>query len=57
MGKTSSAVKHRYNNKVYTKFQCEIKNALYEEVQTYIDAEGISKAQFLERAIQALKPE
>ena len=54
MGKTSYEVKYRWEKKNYKQFQCRLKPPLWEEIQAYIDAEGISKAQFLERAIQKL---
>ena len=54
MGKTSAEVKQKYNKQHYRQFASNIKFDLYDEIQSYIDAEGISKAKFLERAIQKL---
>lgn len=54
MGKTSNAVKDRWNKAHYKQFTCRVKPDIYEKVQNYIDAEGISKPLFLERAIQKL---
>lgn len=52
--KTSSAVKNRYNAKAYRKFQAAIKPELSQRIEDYTTKEGISKPEFLERAINAL---
>lgn len=52
--KTSSAVKNRYNAKAYRKFQAAIKPDLSQRIEDYTAKEGISKPEFLERAINAL---
>jgi len=54
MGKTSAEVKNRWIAKNYKKYQCNLKPDVYEKIIAYIDAEGINKTQFLERAIQML---
>lgn len=51
---TSSAVKNRYNKKVYKQISTQVKPELAERIQTYRVREGISMAQFLIRAIEAL---
>lgn len=51
---TSSAVKNRYNAKAYKKFQAYAKPDLYERIEAYTAREGISKPEFLQRAIEAL---
>lgn len=51
---TSSAVKNRYNAKAYRKFQAAIKPDLSQRIENYTTKEGISKPEFLERAINAL---
>lgn len=52
---TSSAVKNRYNAKAYRKFQAAIKPDLSQRIEDYTAREGISKPEFLERAINALE--
>lgn len=52
--KTSSAVKNRYNAKAYRKFQAAVKPDLSQRIEDYTTKEGISKPEFLERAINAL---
>lgn len=55
--KTSTAVKRRYNAKHYKKFQADIKNELYDRITAYVAAEGISKAEFLQKAIDLMRPQ
>ena len=52
--RTSRAVKNRYNAKAYRKFQAAIKPDLSQRIEDYTTKEGISKPEFLERAINAL---
>ena len=54
---TSSAVKHRYNAKKYKNFRAAIKPELYDRIDEYIKQEGISRPEFLLRAIENLKGE
>ena len=54
---TSSAVKNRYNAKNYKNFRAAIKPDLYERIDEYIKTEGISRPEFLLRAIENLKGE
>lgn len=51
---TSSAVKNRYNKKAYRQVATQVKPELAERIQAYRTREGISMAQFLARAIEAL---
>lgn len=51
---TSSAVKNRYNAKTYRKFQAAIKPDLSNRIEAYTAKEGISKPEFLQRAIENL---
>ena len=51
---TSSEVKRRYNAKTYKRFSADIKFELSDRVDAYIQREGISKAQFIANAIDAL---
>ena len=52
--RTSTAVKRRYNDKHYKKFQADIKNETFELITKYIEKNQISKAKFLEIAIKEL---
>lgn len=52
--RTSSEVKNRYNAKAYRKFQAMIKPELSKRIDEYIAAAGISKPEFLQRAIDIL---
>lgn len=54
---TSSAVKNRYNAKAYKRFNAAIKPDLYERIYEYIKDEGISRPEFLLRAIEKMKGE
>ena len=51
---TSTAVKRRYNEKHYKKFQTEIKIELYDKITEYTEKENISKSEFLSRAMEEL---
>lgn len=52
---TSSAVKNRYNAKNYKNFRAAIKPDLYERIDEYLKQEGISRPEFLLRAIENLR--
>ena len=54
---TSSAVKNRYNAKAYKNFRAAIKPELYELLEDYLKQEGISRPEFLLRAIEKMKGE
>lgn len=54
---TSSAVKNRYNAKNYKNFRAAIKPELYGRIDEYLKKEGISRPEFLLRAIENLKGE
>lgn len=51
---TSTAVKRRYNEKHYKKFQADIKLDLFERITAYTKKEQISKSEFLQKAINKL---
>lgn len=51
---TSSAVKYRYNSKNYKQFNVQIKPDLFNRINEYCDKEGITRPQFLARAIDLL---
>ena len=54
---TSSAVKNRYNAKKYKNFRAAIKPELYDRIDEYLKQEGISRPEFLLRAIEKMKGE
>lgn len=54
---TSSAVKRRYNQKAYKSITVQVKPALASRIQAYKEREGISMAELLTRAMDALAPE
>lgn len=54
MGKTSSQVKARYNKKAYKQFNVQIKPDLFNSIDAYCKENGLSRSQFLQRAIDAL---
>lgn len=54
---TSSAVKNRYNAKNYKNFRAAIKPELYDRIDEYIKTDGISRPEFLLRAIETMKGE
>lgn len=51
---TSSAVKARYNAKAYRQFAARLKPDLSQRIDAYTAKEGISKPEFLQRAIDTL---
>ena len=51
---TSTAVKRRYNEKHYKKFQADIKTELHDRITAYTAKETISKSEFLQKAIDEL---
>ena len=55
MGYTSSEVKYRYNKKTYKAFNVQIKPELFEKIDSYCKENGLSRSQFLEKAIETLK--
>lgn len=57
MSNTSSAVKRRYNQKAYKQYVAQLKPDLFERIIAYQEANGLSKPQFLLRAIDALAPQ
>lgn len=52
---TSSAVKRRYNQKAYKSITVQIKPELAERIQAYKERQGISMAQLLTVAMDALE--
>lgn len=47
MGKTSSAVKRRYNEKVYSRFVCDLKKDDFERIENLRQIGEMSRAEFL----------
>lgn len=54
---TSSAVKRRYNAKHYKKFMAEIKFEFFDRIEAYRKKENMSRAEFLQRAMDRLEGE
>ena len=52
---TSTAVKRRYNEKHYKRFQTDIKIELSDKITAYIEREGLSKPEFLQKAFDILE--
>ncbi len=52
MGKTSSQVKQRYNQKTYRLFGANISKELAESFTEQLKKDGISKAEFIRNAIE-----
>lgn len=53
--RTSQAAVNRYNKKTYKQFAARIKPDLSQRIEDYIAKEGISKPEFLERAINIIE--
>ena len=54
---TSTAVKQRYNSRHYKKFTMEVKFELFDRIEEYRKKENLSRAEFLQRAIEKLEGE
>lgn len=52
MGKTSSAVKNRYNEKAYDRINLTVPKGQKEVIKTHADYMGESVNAFIQRAIQ-----
>ena len=52
--RTSNEVKSRYNKKAYRQFAARVKPDLSKRIEDYTIKEGISKPEFLQRAIDRL---
>ena len=57
MGKTSWEAKDRYNRKAYKRFVSQIKPDLFERIDKYCKAQGLSRSQFLAKAIDLMEHE
>ena len=52
MGKTSPEAVKRYKAKVYKQFKVELKKELIEKLEAKLAEAGMTKAEFVRRAIQ-----
>lgn len=52
MGKTSTASKQKYNEKVYSKVTIQLKKELVSSWEDKLKEDGISKAAFVRNAIE-----
>ena len=52
MGKTSSAVKNRYNEKVYDRINLTVPKGQKDVIKAHADSKGESVNAFIQRAIQ-----
>ena len=52
---TSNAVKDRWNRKHYQVFSARLKPGLFDQIKDYQEREQLSRAQFLEKAINELE--
>lgn len=48
---TSTAVKRRYNVKAYSPWNCQIKKAEFEEIETLRKSMGLSRPEFLKALV------
>lgn len=55
MGATSTASKNKYNKKTYENFNVRLKPELFNKIDNYCKENGLSRSQFLEKAIETLK--
>lgn len=55
MSKTSTQVKQRWLDANLQQFSVRIRPELFEEIKEYTAQEGISRAQFLAKALEKLK--
>jgi metal-responsive CopG/Arc/MetJ family transcriptional regulator len=52
MGKTSSAVKNKYNAKTYKRMTISLKKELVEEWEIELNKDGIKRTEFIRNAIE-----
>lgn len=57
MGATSTASKNKYNKKAYENFNVRLKPDLFNRIDEYCKNNGLSRSQFLQKAIEALTAE
>lgn len=54
MGKTSTAVKRKYNDKTYTRWAVDLRNEDFQKIETMRG--DLSRSQFLKKLIESYKP-
>ncbi len=54
MGKTSTAVKQKYNDKTYSQFNVRVQPELFERIENYCKDNNLSRSQFLQKSIETL---
>lgn len=47
MGRTSTAVKQRYNDKTYKRWFLSLRNEVFDEIEAKREETGLSRAEFL----------
>ena len=52
MGKTSAAVKNRYNDKTYDRINLVVKKGMKDQIKEHADLQGESTNAFINRAIE-----
>ena len=57
MGATSTASKNKYNKKTYENFNVRLKPELFNLIDDYCKKNGLSRSQFLQKAIDTLAAE
>ncbi len=57
MGATSTASKNKYNKKAYENFNVRLKPELFNLIDDYCKKNGLSRSQFLQKAIDTLAAE
>lgn len=57
MGATSTASKNKYNKKAYENFNVRLKPDLFNLIDAYCKQKGLSRSQFLQKAIETLTSE
>lgn len=49
---TSTAVKRKYNEKTYTRWYADLRNEVFEEVESIREETGLSRAEFLKMLVK-----
>ena len=57
MGATSTESKNKYNKKAYENFNVRLKPELFNLIDDYCKKNGLSRSQFLQKAIDTLAAE
>lgn len=51
MGYTSTAVKAKYNKKTYKPYSCQLRNEVFDEIESLRKETGLSRAEFLKMLV------